>query len=765
MNFINTIHKLLILGVLLFLANALSAQNKDIDSLEKALKSEITDAQKLEANNILAQKYMFIDGDKSLKYADDAITLADKLGDLPAKALALKTKGNVYYRSSNYTVAFELYQQSFNIASEGKDNAGMAVAKRNMGSVYSQMGNYNKAMDSFLESLKMYTQMQDSVNISNVYRNLGTTFQAIGELESAKKYFNNALRINTLLNNAKGIAEDNYNLGTLLLIEIGSLNDEAQSKIKRDSARMALNIAYSTFKDIDDVRNIARCAESLAQMYLHEKPDSSLYFINISLSIYKELGNLLGDAKSYNFLISYYTKMKNDAKVLEYFKKAEAIADDSIDNKELLKEIYYSIATFYYTRGDYKNAFRYKSSYYELKDSLIREDDVKKSAQMESQLQFEEELKQRELDEKKRQIEQDAQLKRQKMVTYFFILGFGLMIILAIVIFRSFKQKQQANQLLESKNNLLRQQQEEILTKNMALQQSKEEIEAQRDEIEIHRNKVVEEKDKVEHANKQIKDSIYYAKRIQTAVITPVDVISSMFKDVFILFRPRDIVSGDFFWATKKGKYRFITAADCTGHGVPGAFMSMLGISLLNEIMSSIDVDNDEITAALFLNDLRNQIKQSLRQTGKDDEAKDGMDMAFCVFDFENKKGQYAGAHNPLIVIRDGEVIQYKADRMPIGIHIKEKETFTNCEFDIQLNDSFYIFSDGIVDQFGGSEGKKFMIKQLKDLLAVNAGLPMHEQKVIYENTFENWLGHRDSNGSVYEQIDDVLLIGIKYVE
>ncbi|MCK5171345.1 MAG: SpoIIE family protein phosphatase [Bacteroidales bacterium] len=262
---------------------------------------------------------------------------------------------------------------------------------------------------------------------------------------------------------------------------------------------------------------------------------------------------------------------------------------------------------------------------------------------------------------------------------------------------------------------------------------------------------VVKQKDEIAEKNRSITDSIEYACRIQTAILPSKEFAEEILPEHFILFRPRDIVSGDFFWMTKKDNLVVIIAADCTGHGVPGAFMSMLGVSFLNEI-----VNRHEVTSAnVILNSLRMDIKKTLGQEGKEGEAKDGMDIALCVINLEKMKMQYAGAYNPLYLFRNNELIETKADRMPIGIYIKEKESFTNNEIELQKGDVFYIFSDGYQDQFGGEDGRKFKTKNFKQFLLDIHKKPMAEQREILDKRIDEWRGD-------WEQIDDIIILGIR---
>jgi len=269
-------------------------------------------------------------------------------------------------------------------------------------------------------------------------------------------------------------------------------------------------------------------------------------------------------------------------------------------------------------------------------------------------------------------------------------------------------------------------------------------------------NKILEQKVKertaeIEAQKEEITSSIEYASRIQLAMLPEADHFSSFFSDHFIIFKPRNIVSGDFYWIGETDKHIFLTVADCTGHGVPGAFMSTLGISTLNEIITN----NTDLQANTVLGLLREKIKTSLHQTGKEGEAADGMDISFCIINKNKKVLQYSGAYNPLFIFQEGEFKEYKADRMPIGIYYGAKKSFTNYEINLKKGDAIYIFSDGYADQFGGPDGVKYKSANLKKLLAENYYRPMSEQKAIIEKELENWKGSA-------EQVDDITMIGIR---
>jgi serine phosphatase RsbU (regulator of sigma subunit) len=278
-------------------------------------------------------------------------------------------------------------------------------------------------------------------------------------------------------------------------------------------------------------------------------------------------------------------------------------------------------------------------------------------------------------------------------------------------------------------------------------------IEEQKEEIETQRDEILQSKNELQKKNEEITDSIEYASRIQTALLPLQEHFHKAFQDHFILFKPRDIVSGDFYWIYRKNQKIYVTAADCTGHGVPGAFMSMLGISFLNEIVSHDR--NGVYNAADILNNLRNMVKQSLRQSSDSEGSKDGMDMSLCIIDKKKNVVDFAGAFNPMILFRNGEMEVIKADRMPVGVYVKEKGSFTNQQVEVKAGDTFYIFSDGYIDQFGGPKGKKFKMKALKNLLNDIYDRNMEEQLRILDHNFKEWKGDN-------MQVDDVIVLGIK---
>ncbi len=408
---------------------------------------------------------------------------------------------------------------------------------------------------------------------------------------------------------------------------------------------------------------------------------------------------------------------------------------ESINSKLLLKEIYAIQTDIYIEIKDYENAFHYKNLFSNLKDTLFRDEKIKAIADMNAKFEISVKENENQLLKKNYEI-QSYKYQKQKILNISIFLILLSFIFIAYILHKARKKTKQINTQLKKKNIEIHQQNEEISTQSEYLQQANDQISTQNVELQIR--------------DKHITDSINYAKRIQTAVLPASNRLKQILPEYFILFKPLSIVSGDFYWSLKMRKHLVFAIADCTGHGVSGAFMSMLGISFLNEIVRRKEI----IQPNQALEELRYQVKSTLKQTGKANETKDGMDIALCTIDTETLQLHYSGANNPLYIYRNNELIEFKPDKQPIGIHYKEKP-FTNHEFQLEKEDVLYLFTDGYIDQFGGEDDRKFLSHRFKKLLKEIHKKPMTEQKAILTDSFENWQ-------SKNSQTDDVLVMGVR---
>lgn len=557
--------------------------------------------------------------------------------------------------------------------------------------------------------------VNNPVEISKHATKLGHLYWGINQIDKSIKYFEQAIISNEALGNTNAIRQINSTIGIIYLEK--SEYENALGYIKKS---IALNRKLKKKPDLgSDLINMATALQGL------NKYDEAIKNAEEALQIGKEESDVQMMKTCYTIQAECYEKLGNTTKSYECFEQATTLTKHlkNIELKQMASQKQVAEA----------NATAKERALKSTVDTLNQVKEINKEHQLQIQLlSKEKELKDMALREQEAKMRELAEKeKNRRLIIIFLSLGMLAFFGFFVIIFYQFREKQKAFKLLSEKN---------------------EEIKKQNIEIECQRDIVTQQ-------NHKITDSIQYAKRIQSAVLPPKTLIDRYLTDHFILFKPKDIVSGDFFWFAQKENSIILAAADCTGHGVPGAFMSMLGIAYLNEIVNKIIVNKhiSSLQANEILEELRKYVIASLHQTGKMDEMKDGMDIALVIIDFENNKAQFSGAHNPLFLIRQNQLVIYEGDNMPIGIHKIADVPFKNNEVNLEKGDALYIFSDGYYDQFGGPNGMKFMSRKFKELLVKNSSLPMLEQKKILNSTIEEWRGNQD-------QIDDMLVIGFRYL-
>jgi len=743
---------LFIIGLLLsmFTVENAIAQTK-IDSLQAALKKPVADTIKIKTLNSLASEYtVAADFAKAMDFGKQALELANKINYKLGIAFANKYLGNACFKTGDYDKCREYQLVALSYFEQLKNKKEIANVYSNLGNIYSSQGNLPVATDYYYKGMKIREEIGDKSGLAISYSTLGIVQlnQGAKYYNQALEYFNKSLKIREALGQKKALPNNYFYIGNIYL-ELGL--DSAKVEYYQ-KARPYLEKGLQISIDLNDKKNMARFYQQLGadisglcqNGILDDKSKINEYYQK-SLKINTEINDKLGMANIYNAMASYVID-KNPKLAIDYSLKASKIATQINDITTQI-ECAKIVGNAYEKLKNYEQAFISLKTKVKLSDSLKNKDNSQKLTQQAMKYDFDKKQREQELEQQKKDALQDAELKRQKVITFFVVIALALMGVLAIVIFRSYKTKQRDNKILSE-------QKEEILTQRDEIQKQKDIAEGQRDQIGKQKQ--------------QITDSILYAKRIQNVLLPPDDLISEFLPAHFILFKPRDIVSGDFYWAVKKDEKVIITAADCTGHGVPGAFMSMLGMSFLNEIVNNQPWES----AGEILTLLRADVKRNLRQTGKEGEAQDGMDIALCIFDFGQMKLQYAGAYNPCYVVRknngvpipedyekieegDNVLINIRADRMPIGIYLKEKKSFSNNELQIQKDDKVYIFSDGYADQSGGNDKRKLMSRNFQKLLLSICDQPFEEQRLSLDKAHNDWRGK-------LEQVDDILVIGIK---
>jgi serine phosphatase RsbU (regulator of sigma subunit) len=730
------------LALIFMFGNTFSQTNPQIDSIYAEILKAKTDTNKVDRLNDLA--WQSVNSSFLTSAYDIALTsynLAKRLNYTKGIAYSTKSVGATLFYTGDYDKALAFYEESFKSFTKLNDKKGISIALRNIGNVYHHLANYKVALDYYFKSLKIREELKDKAGIAAVYGAIGLVYneQGIKERKSALEYFNKSLVIETELGNKSGMAQDYLYIGN---IYFEKFKDNQKNIELADSALNFFNKCKKLSIEIENTYFLAQVEEAIGLNYSQRgEYDKSYQYFTRSLTLYEQIGSKYNVAGIYTSIGQYFMYIKNFNEARRYFENSYLLAKE-INASEIEKESSSQISAVYSKLGNYKKAYDFQKIAIELKDSLQNAANTKKLTQIAMQFEFDKKEKLQQLEKQKREELFKSDIKRQKITTYFFVVALAFMILIAYIVFRSYRSKQRANILLEEKNA---------------------EINAQKEEIEQQRDYAIEQTEIIAEQHKHITDSIIYAQRIQQAVLPPVEYLDSLLFEYFVLYKPRDIVSGDYYWATKKEGKIIITAADCTGHGVPGAFMSLLGTSFLNEIVNKIDTSGGkEIIASEILDELRLAVKKSLRQTGKDSDAKDGMDMSLCIIDFPNMKMQYAGANNPILLVRENNLVKYAADRMPVGIHYKEEGHFSNQIIDLKRGDAVYMFSDGYVDQFGGEEGRKFMSKRFGELIMNNYKLNMKQQKEIFDKNIIEWQNHLNMKGEKFKQIDDILVIGFR---
>jgi len=464
-------------------------------------------------------------------------------------------------------------------------------------------------------------------------------------------------------------------------------------------------------KKLGDKKFIAVSYVNLSRTYfaLNQIPEA-IECANQSLTIANEIGSLTHTQWSLQQLSQIYTKNKQYEKALYFFQ----------------------MATHY-------------------KDSLFNEKSIRSIAMMELMYETEKKEKHIELLQKSQQIN-EKEIARLKAVRYFYMAAFVFLLISTSMIFYALRIKQKAN-------NRLAQQKSEIEKSNAKLTQQQEEILIQNKEIEIQRSNIQLKNKNLEEAYSVIEgyigkmtDSIRYAERIQQAILTPLSLAKPFFSEYFCMYRPKDYVSGDFYWLCQKEDTLFVAVADCTGHGVPGAFMSIIGMDLLNQAVKMQNIDQP----VEILNFLNLELRKKLQKEKEEPILKDSMDIAVCSITKGSNKILYSGALIPIVIKRNKGLIDYRPNFVSIGTSTEIfNVSFKQQDIEVEPGDWIYLFSDGYMDQFGGRDKKKFMKHRFLESILTMDNIEGNEQKKEFERIFDGWKGN-------HEQIDDVLILGLR---
>lgn len=734
--------------------------------------------------------------DKSVQYHKDAMKLKETLGDKIGVAASLNNIGNVHLKHRDYDNALEYYKKSLTIREELSNEDEIAASYINLGNVYKSINEYEKALtyltkalelreksgnkdniaytlnaignfylqlkiydkarEYYSQSLEIRQELNIPIDIAASYNNIGTVHRDLSNYESALEYYNKALEIRVKLGNKQAQAYSLNSIGGVYWIQKKypsaidyfskalDLRKEVGNKFFIASSLKNLGILYKDKGDIEksldyysqalalymetnDVEGIAEIQNLKGNLFAKvEDSEKAIEFYTNALDIYKESNIRNGIAFTSNNLADVLLSKGRTEEAIVLYKEALANAN-IIQNKDLSRTITLGLSKLYKAKNDFKTSLEYFEYATALQDSISQDMNKKRIAEIEFEGTIK--LKEKELEAAEFEIIQKEEKNKQYRI--YMMIGIAVILLIAvflILIYYQFKQKKKANYLLEI---------------------NKKELEIANTELE-KTNGILELK------NIQITDSINYAKRIQRAILPANNLIKKHFPESFIFYRPKDIVSGDFYWFVERNDYVYIASIDCTGHGVPGAFMSMIGNSVLNEVVNSGQAE----LPADILNLLDIAVIKALKQDTEDEnKQEDGMELALCRINKKNKTIDFSGANHKLYIINDTESKSVAGDLFPIGgmytIKKRKNARYSNHTISYNEGDRIYMFSDGFSDQFGGPDGYKFKSNNLVKLLSENRNMRMEELLKLLSNTFEDWKGDG-------KQIDDVLVMGIE---
>jgi serine phosphatase RsbU (regulator of sigma subunit)/lipopolysaccharide biosynthesis regulator YciM len=688
---------LALLCIFLIYAFALNAQKK-IDSLESLLNSAGPDTLKVNLRNELSRAYLQKSPDKARACADDALALSQDINFKKGEANAINNIGVIEWQHGDFVKAGEEFSKSLKIFLALGDKAGAAKCYGNIGLIHRATGDLPLALNYQFQSLKLREELNDSEGMAKNYSAIGNIYDSQSNHNLAIFYHTKALQLWDKLNNRSGVAASYINIGNVYWDQ------------KKDT--MALNNylkSLEIFNALNDEAGSSTCNMNIGMIYdFQKKPDLALDYTRKALVVKGKIKDNGSISTCYINMAQTYLAMDRKKEAMDYLHKALELCKAS-NRTEGLKIVYGILSKVNADQSNYKEAYRYLTLFGEMKDSLFREGSIKEMTEM--QTKYETEKKEKAIAILTRDSEiQSLQLNRNKL--WLTILGVAVLLVFAIaaLFYNRNKLKQKANQLLQHRNTEITQQ------------------------------------------KKEITDSINYAKRIQESILPPMDVWKRILPDSFIFYRPKDIVSGDFYWIEHKDDIVCFAAVDCTGHGVPGALMSVVGFNLLTQAINEVNLTRPSD----ILKHLDAGVTKTLRQSEEGKGVKDGMDLSLCALNTSTLELQYAGAFNSLYYVSNGVLSEVKADKFPIGVNTDGTvDEYRNHTIQLKKGDCVYLYSDGYADQFGGPKGKKFKYNQLKELLSQISILSTDEQQSTLAERFDAWKGS-------LEQVDDVLIIGVR---
>ena len=677
------------------------------DSLEKLLLNPV-DTSTVGTLIRLSQIVYDTDKKRSAVYASRALRVSDSLDFDRGKVYSLNMVGLHQIVDGNYDEAIITYSKALSIRSPGISKETSKQLTTRLAAAYYYTGDYSNAINQYNSLVDLATETNDDDMLFLGLNGIGNVYYSQKKTDDALGYYQKAFK------NAQ-TTQDTTNMITVL-VNIGNCYSS------NNNLRSALDCFFKVI-DLEESKKGHVDRLNIASSYINI---GAAYFVVDSFATAEKNYSIAVNISHQNgYKVKELTALIGQANCLVHLKQFDRAQRDlesalifagEINRPDLIVSVYENLSEVCFQKGDYKMGYTYEKLYAQKNDSLVRKQYEESTAKQQTIMK----TKEKEEEINRLNIEGKVKDTERNFMIALSVLG----LVVTFFVYRSYREKKQANKDLGEKNTAIRKQ--------------KREIESQKSIVDIQ--------------NKEITDSINYAKQIQTAILPSNEVIKKMLPQSFVLYKPKAIVSGDFYFFTEKENKIILAAVDCTGHGVPGAFMSMIGHNLLNQII----IESGITKPSEILDQLHLGVRKVLQQDDSSTGNRDGMDIALVAIDKKMKTLEYAGANRPLYYVRNSALNEVKSDKFPIGgFQNEEERKFTNNIVDLQKNDVVYLFSDGYADQFGGAHGKKFMVKNLKNSLLEISKLKVMDQQSELNKLFENWRGGT-------EQVDDVLVVGIK---
>jgi tetratricopeptide (TPR) repeat protein len=684
---------------------------------------------------------------QAINYNSRSLEIDKELGKEKGVVTSLNNIAIIYQSQGDFESALGYFSRSLKINEEIDDKKGISSSLNNIGIIYDNQGNYSNAISSFKRSLEIQEEIGNESDIANSLNNIGLIFKSQGDHAKAIDYLSKSLLLRESIDDKKGIATSLNNIGLIY-------HEQEDYENALDYYTRCLKIK----EEIGDKKGVATSLNNIGLIYHDQNNyEKALDYYTRCLALKEEIGDKKSIATSLNNIGSFYNDQGNLEEALSYLSKSLKIREEIGDKKGIATSLN-DIGILYKNQGDYGKAIEYSSRsmkmakeigtalelthaanalfesykknnqsrkalemhelFIDMRDSINSEANRKEVIRQEYKYQYEKQAIADSIKNQELQKVKDAQLaaqraenKQQRLKSYFLYSGLLVTLLFGGFIFNRFR----------------------ITSRQKGI------IEDQKEQVDLAFGELAEK-------NKEILDSINYAKRIQSAILPPDKLIKETLKESFVLYKPKDIVAGDFYWLEQKNGNTLFAAADCTGHGVPGAMVSVICNNGLNRSVREYNLTDP----GKILDKTRELVIQEFEKS--EGEVKDGMDIALC--SINKNKLYYAGAYNPLWLIRNGEIIETKANKQPIGKY-DPLLPFTTHVLELEKGDTIYIFSDGYADQFGGPKGKKLKAKAFKALLLSIQNETMDTHHQLIDDAYENWRGDE-------EQIDDVVVIGVR---